>query len=277
MTAVSGARPRLLPYCRQHPPAEAGAPAIEAAGLGVTYPQAERPALERVDWQVPRGARVALVGPNGCGKSTLLRSTAGLLAATAGRLRVYGLPPGTCRHRVAYLPQRSDLDWRFPIDVRALVLGGRYVHLGWLRRPGRADREAAAAQLERLGLVELAGRQIGQLSGGQQQRALLARALAQEADLLLLDEPFTAVDAATRDVLLDVLDDLKREGRTVVVATHDLDRDRSGFDGVLGLREGRVAEVDGLMALAGECVTHEHAAAGHREPAGRDGVRAWAS
>jgi manganese/zinc/iron transport system ATP- binding protein len=140
---------------------------------------------------------------------------------------------------VAYLPQRDALDWRFPISVQGLVLTGRYVHLGWLRRARAPDRAIVTVLLDRLGIGALAERHIGELSGGQQQRALLARALAQEADLLLLDEPLNAVDAETRAVLEGVLGELRREGKTAVVATHDLGRLETDFDGALYLRAGR--------------------------------------
>jgi ABC-type Mn2+/Zn2+ transport system ATPase subunit len=156
-----------------------------------------------------------------------------------GEVLIYGRPLGGCRHRVAYLPQRSDIDWHFPIDVRRLVTTGRYVHLGWLRRPGREDRERVTQALAQLGLTALAGRQIGELSGGQQQRALLARALAQDADLLLLDEPLNAVDADTRAVVARVLLDLQRRGKTVIAATHDLGRLETDFDGAVYLADGR--------------------------------------
>jgi manganese/zinc/iron transport system ATP- binding protein len=184
--------------------------------------------------------RVALVGANGSGKSTLLKAVAGLLRPQAGTIRIYGQPVGACRHRVAYLPQRSEVDWRFPVTVERLVLAGRYVHLGWLRRPGRADRELVARVLEQLGLSALAERQINELSGGQQQRALLARALVQEADLLLLDEPLSAVDAASRRIIAEVLDGLRRQGRTALVATHHLDRLEEEFDQVYTLEEGEL-------------------------------------
>ncbi|MBI4506971.1 MAG: ABC transporter ATP-binding protein [Chloroflexi bacterium] len=216
-----------------------GAPALEARAVCVAYPGASRPALDGVSLCVPVGAHVALVGPNGSGKSTLLKAAANLLPLRSGELRVYGNPPGACHHRVAYLPQRSRIDWRFPITVRGLVTTGRYVHLGWLRRPGPRDDDAVADVLDLLGLSALAERQIGQLSGGQQQRALLARALAQEADLLLLDEPLNAVDAETRAIVADVLAKLRRQGKTVVVATHDLGRLESDFDGALYLTAGR--------------------------------------
>lgn len=215
-----------------------GAPALEVRDLVVSYPATRRLALKGVSLRVPVGAQVALVGHNGAGKSTLLKAVAGLLPARSGSISIYGNPPGACHHRVAYLPQRGEIDWRFPITLRRLVLTGRYVHLGWLRRPTREDWRIADAMIDKLGLNDLRERQIGQLSGGQQQRAMLARALAQDADLLLLDEPLNAVDAETRAVILAVLNDLRRRGKTVITATHDLGRLETDFDGALYLAEG---------------------------------------
>lgn len=202
------------------------------------------PALDGVSLRVPEAARVALAGPNGAGKSTLLKAVAGLLPLSGGRVRVYGNPVGACHHRVAYLPQRGEVDWRFPISVHKLVMGGRYVHLGWVGRPGKRDREAVDRALDRLGIDGLAGRQIGRLSGGQRQRALLARALAQESDLLLLDEPLTAVDAETRRTISGVLSELRELGKTMIVATHDLDGLSQEFEGALYLSDGREVEPD---------------------------------
>lgn len=230
----------MIPYGgRRHLEPVAGAPALEVRHLSVSYPGHR--ALSGVNACVPVGAQVALVGPNGAGKSSLLKAVAGLVPVQRGHVRVYGHPVGACHHRVAYLPQRGDLDWRFPVSVERLVMTGRYVHLGWFRRPRRGDREVVREALARVGLAGLAGRQIGRLSGGQQQRTLLARALAQEADLFLLDEPFNAVDAATRAALLALLGDLKAQGKTLLVATHDVDTLARDFDDVLQLLEGRLS------------------------------------
>lgn len=232
-----------IPYGRRrHADPVPGAPALLARRVSAGYPGTAGLALREVGLRIPAGTRVALVGPNGSGKSTLLKAIAGLLPVRSGDIRVYGNAVGACHHRVSYLPQRGEVDWRFPISMRKLVMTGRYVHLGWLKRPGREDREIVAGVLERLGLVPLAERQIGQLSGGQQQRALLARALVQEADLLLLDEPLNAVDAATRAAISGVISELRKGGKTMVMATHDLASLASEFDGALYLREGR--EVD---------------------------------
>ena len=230
----------MLSYSRRaYRDAVPGAPALEVRDLVVVYPATRRLALKGVNLRVPVGAQVALVGHNGAGKSTLLKAVAGLLPARSGSISIYGNPPGACHHRVAYLPQRGEVDWRFPITLRRLVLTGRYVHLGWFRRPSREDWRIADAMIDQLGLSDLRERQIGQLSGGQQQRAMLARALAQDADLLLLDEPLNAVDADTRTAILAVLDDLRQRGKTVVTATHDLGRLETDFDGALYLADGR--------------------------------------
>lgn len=201
------------------------------------YPQT--PALSQVSLQAPVGARIALVGPNGAGKSTLLKLVAGLLPLHEGSISLFGHAVGVCRHRVAYLAQRSEVDWRFPMTVRRLVGTGRYVHLGWFRRLSAADEEIVAQVMSQLQIDHLANRQIGQLSGGQQQRALLARALAQQADLLLLDEPLNAVDVETRAIVTQVLDTLHTQRKTVLIATHDLGRLEKEFDGALYLSEGR--------------------------------------
>ncbi len=236
--------------------------ALRAEALTTGYDGVAEPAIREVSLTVRPGSRVALVGPNGAGKSALLACAAGLIPVRSGSLTLFGHAPGACRHQVAYLPQRADLDWSFPVTVGQLVLGGRYVHLGWLKRPGAPDRAAAAHALELLGLKELADRQISELSGGQQQRALLARALVHEADLLLLDEPLNAVDTDTRGVIAGVLDDLRRDGRTVIMATHDLGRLDRDFDEAVFLHEGR--RVD---APPGSCDGH-HGPECHHDWAG---------
>jgi manganese/zinc/iron transport system ATP- binding protein len=239
-----------LPYSRRrHAAALPGAAALDITDLSVAYPGEAHLAIQDIDLEVAVGTRMALVGANGSGKSTLLKAVAGLLRPRSGTIRIYGLPVGACHHRVAYLPQRSEVDWRFPVSVERLVLAGRYVHLGWLRRPGAADRRQVAAVLDQLELTDLAGRQISELSGGQQQRALLARALVQEADLLLLDEPLSAVDARSRAIIAAVLDDLRRRGKSALVATHHIDRLEAEFDDVVVLEAGRRIAVTQAQAL----------------------------
>lgn len=232
-----------LPYSgRFHAEPVENAPALRVSNVSTGYAGAHNLALEGVSLSLPIGVRAALVGANGSGKSTLLKTVAGLLPVQAGDVRIYGNPVGACHHRVAYLPQRGEIDWRFPVSARRLVLGGRLVHLGWIKRPRKKDHEIVQEAMERLGIDSLGGRQIGELSGGQQQRVLLARALAQRADLLLLDEPFAAVDAQTTEVVFKVLEDLRTEGKTLLVATHYLDRLQDEFDGALYLVDGRIVE-----------------------------------
>lgn len=232
----------ILPYGgRGHIHPVPGEDALVTEDLKVGYPGTKKaPALDGLTLRVGVGKRFALVGPNGAGKSTLLKTAAGLLRWQAGQIRIYGNLPGACHHRVAYLEQRSEVDWKFPITVRRMVMGGRYVHLGWFWRPREADHEIVNHELQRLGLVELAARQVSELSGGQQQRLLLARALVQQADLLLFDEPLNAVDQETREVVMGVLDELRRAQKTVLMATHDIGRLEEDFDGAIYLQDGKV-------------------------------------
>jgi ABC-type Mn2+/Zn2+ transport system ATPase subunit len=228
-----------FPYTgRRHTEPVEGAPALEVRDLEVVYPGAREPAIGGISLTVPGGARVALVGGNGSGKSTLLKAIAGVLRARHGEILVGGGTLDCCRHRVAYLPQHGEIDWDFPMTVARLVLTGRYSRLGWFARPTTRDREAALAALESVGLLALAERRIDALSGGQRQRILLARALASEASLLLLDEPLSAMDSAARSTVSATLARLNREGVTMLVATHDLGAPESEFDGALYLADG---------------------------------------
>ncbi|HZD74981.1 MAG TPA: metal ABC transporter ATP-binding protein [Actinomycetota bacterium] len=180
------------------------------------------PVLEGVDGAVEAGESVALIGPNGAGKSTLLRAVLGLVPVVRGSITVLGRSPAAARRQVAYVPQADTLDAEFPVTAGQVVLMGRYPHVGWVRRPGRADRRAAVAALEEVGLADHARERFGTLSGGQRQRVLLARAIAQQARLLLLDEPFNGIDAASEEPLLAALRRLRAAGAAVVVSTHDL-------------------------------------------------------
>jgi len=180
------------------------------------------PVLEGIDGVVRPGETVALIGPNGAGKSTLLKAVLGLAPVVRGSITVLGRSPAAARREVAYVPQAETLDREFPVTAGQVVLMGRYPRVGWLRRPGRADHRAAADALEEIGLEDRAGRRFGALSGGQRQRVLLARAIAQEARLLLLDEPFNGIDAASEELLLAALRRRCEAGAAVVVSTHDL-------------------------------------------------------
>jgi manganese/zinc/iron transport system ATP- binding protein len=213
--------------------------ALEVEDLTVAY--GERPALWDVDLEVPAGTLMAIVGPNGAGKTTLIRAVLGLLKPAAGSVRVFGRPYDEQRRLVAYVPQRGSVDWDFPADVLDVVTMGRYGSLGWLRRPGRRDRDAALTALDHVGLLHLAGRQIGQLSGGQQQRVFLARALVQDAQVYLMDEPFQGVDATSERAIVTLLQELRSQGRTVVAVHHDLQTVAEYFDAVTLLNVRRVA------------------------------------
>jgi manganese/zinc/iron transport system ATP- binding protein len=172
-----------------------------------------------VSFRLPAGSRAALVGSNGSGKTTLLKTLAGLLRPLAGTAQICGTPAAPGNHRIAYLAQRPQVEWHFPVTVESAVLAGRYVHLGWCRRPGAADREKAAQTLERMKLAPFARKPLHTLSGGQQQRVFLARALCQEAEVLLLDEPFTGLDAESCKIFETFLADTT--ALTVLMATHD--------------------------------------------------------
>lgn len=199
----------------------------------VTVAYNGQPVLRELTFQVPHGARVAVVGPNGAGKSTLFKALVGLLPLRRGRILIHGLPLGAHLDCVAYVPQREEVDWRFPVTVADVVMMGRFGRLGWLKRAGPEDRAAVARSLAQMGIANLADHSIGELSGGQQQRVFLARALAQEPHILLMDEPFTGVDVSTQEATLALLDDLQAQQVTVMISTHDLNLAASRFDRVL--------------------------------------------
>lgn len=203
-------------------PPEPDRPALAVTNLSFTYPGSTEPALRDVSTTVSSGERVALVGPNGSGKSTLLKLIVGLERVQSGTVEVFGHAAATCRHRVAIVPQRSSVDWSFPVTVRQVVLMGRYVHMGWLRRPRTEDYNRVTEALEAMRITHLADRQVGELSGGQQQRVMLARTLAHDADLLLLDEPLNHVDLTTQELIFHTLEALTAAGKAAIVSTHDL-------------------------------------------------------
>jgi len=222
-----------------------------SAGLefhDVTVAYGRRPVLWNVDLTVPGACLFGIIGPNGAGKSTLLKAALGLVPLAGGEVRILGAPLEQVRSRVGYVPQRESVDWDFPVTVTDVVLMGTYARLGWLRRPGPRERSLAAECLERVGLADVADRQIGRLSGGQQQRVFLARALAQQADVYFLDEPMAGVDARSQERIFRVLSDLRAEGRLVVIVHHDLRSVAEWFDAValIDMRlvaTGPVAEV----------------------------------
>ena len=222
-----------------------------SAGLefhDVTVAYGRRPVLWNVDLTVPGACLFGIIGPNGAGKSTLLKAALGLVPLAGGEVRILGAPLEQVRGRGGYVPQRESVDWDFPVTVTDVVLMGTYARLGWLRRPGPRERSLAAECLDRVGLADVADRQIGRLSGGQQQRVFLARALAQEADVYFLDEPMAGVDARSQERIFRVLAELRAEGRLVVIVHHDLRSAGDWFDAValIDMRlvaAGPVAEV----------------------------------
>ncbi len=209
-------------------------------GLTVTYGQ--KPAVFSVDMTVAAGQMTAIIGPNGAGKSTLLKAALGIIPSVSGRVKVFGADLAQQRARIAYVPQRASVDWDFPTRVIDVVLMGLYREVGLMARIRGQHRARAQACLERVGMQDFANRQIGQLSGGQQQRVFLARALAQAADLYLLDEPFAGVDAATEKAIISVLKSLREAGKTVVVVHHDLATVRDYFDNVFLINTRKIAE-----------------------------------
>ena len=234
--------PRTLAGLAEH---QATSP-LSVHDLTVAYDR--KPVLWDVDYEAPDRSLIAIVGPNGAGKSTLIKAVLGLVPVASGLVEVYGRPVARQRRVIGYVPQRGSVDWDFPVSALEVVAMGLYGRIGWLRPVARRHRETARACLDQVGMADLADRQISQLSGGQQQRVFLARALAQEARLYFMDEPFAGVDAATETAIVEVLRRLKDEGRTVIVVHHDLQTVPEYFDDVLLLNgrvvaSGTVAEV----------------------------------
>ena len=213
--------------------------AIQVTDLTVAYQN--QPVLWDVDLDVPPGVLMAIVGPNGAGKTTLIKAILGLVKPAAGRVWIYGRPYAEQRRLVGYVPQRGSVDWDFPTSVMDVVMMGRYGTLGWIKRPGKAERRAASEALNKVGMLDFAERQISQLSGGQQQRVFLARALVQDAQVYFMDEPFQGVDATTERAIVALLQELRAQGKTVVVVHHDLQTVPEYFDWVTLLNVRRIA------------------------------------
>lgn len=213
--------------------------AIDITDLTIAYK--DKPVLWDVDMSVPSGILMAIVGPNGAGKTTMIKSILGLIKPAAGQVLVYGKSYPEQRHLVGYVPQRGSVDWDFPTSVLDVVMMGRYSTLGWFKRPGIAEKNAAMDALDKVGMIHYADRQISQLSGGQQQRVFLARALVQDAQLYFMDEPFQGVDATTERAIVTLLQDLRSKGKTVVCVHHDLQTVPEYFDWVMMLNVRRIA------------------------------------
>ncbi len=271
----------LKPFIRPHIVHPQDGPVVDFSHVTVRY-EGAAPALDDVSFQLWRGERVAIVGPNGAGKSTLLKVVAGILQPSSGQVTVYGHGAGghIC---IGYVPQRSQVDWKFPVTVSDVVLMGRVARIGLLRQAGHRDRNLVRDSLALVGATDLADRQIGELSGGQQQRVFIARALAQEAELLLMDEPLTGLDVPSQEAIFEILDLLRSRHITVLVSTHDLQLAADRFDRQMLLKRkllafGQPSDVltpehlrlaygthltvlpvpDGLLALGDTCCDGEH-------------------
>ncbi len=231
---------------------------LEIKNLSVTY-QNNVKALEDVTVTVPSGKLVGIIGPNGAGKSTLLKGALGMVDKS-GSVSFNGQPIDKIQHEVAYVEQKGNLDMDFPITVLQTVLLGTYPKLGWIKRPGKKEKEAAKEALERVGMEEFGSRQISELSGGQFQRVLLARTLAQDAELIFLDEPFSGIDIKSEGIIMEQLFDLRNQGKTILIVHHDLTKVGQYFDGLILLNQkliasGKVEDVmtdDNLAKVFGE-------------------------
>lgn len=213
--------------------------AIQIDDLTVAYKY--KPVLWDIDLTIPEGILMAIVGPNGAGKSTLIKSILGIITPIAGSIKIYGKPYKKQRKLVAYVPQKGSVDWDFPITTLDVVLMGTYGSLGWIKRPGQKEKKQALEALEKVGMLPLKNRQINQLSGGQQQRVFLARALVQKASIYFMDEPFQGVDATTEKAIINILKELRKEGKTVIVVHHDLQTVPEYFDWVTFLNVKKIA------------------------------------
>lgn len=214
-------------------------PILEVHDLTVSY--SRKPVLWGIDFTLPRGSIAGIIGPNGAGKSTLLKSIMGLIPTGSGYVRFFGETLDNVRQRVSYVPQRESVDWDFPVSVMDVVLMGRYGATGLVGRLSREDRRIAEVSLEKVGMSEFANRQISQLSGGQQQRVFLARSLAQQADLYVMDEPFSGVDAATEAAIFTLFQEMAAANKTVMVVHHDLPSAKAYFDWIIMLNMRLVA------------------------------------
>lgn len=214
--------------------------ALEFRDVTVSYDK--KPVLWNINFQIPSGKIVAIIGPNGAGKSTLLKTALGLMRPLSGSVKFFNNTYQEERHRLAYVPQKESVDWDFPTNVFDVALMGRYGHLGWFKRPRKKDREIALHALHKVGMSEFKDRHISDLSGGQQQRVFLARALAQEADMYFLDEPFSGIDAATEKAVITLLKDLGRAEKSIFVVHHDLQTVANYFDWIIMLNTYLVAQ-----------------------------------
>jgi manganese transport system ATP-binding protein len=231
--------------------------AVTVRELHVSYHGTE--AVRDVTFSIEQSSMVGIIGPNGAGKSTLIKALLGLIPKDKGTVRFFGKEPGEMRKKIAYVPQRSNIDWTFPITVMDTVLIGTYPSLGFFKFPKKREKAMALESLRKVGLEEYRDRQIGELSGGQQQRVFLARALVQQPELLLLDEPFVGIDVASEETIVHILKELQQEGKTIVVVHHDLSKANSYFDQLLLLNKELVKYGDVETVLNQEVMSKAYA------------------
>ena len=212
---------------------------IEVHDRTVSYQK--RPVLDGIDLEIEEGSLVGVLGPNGAGKSTLVKTIMNMIKPNGGYVKIFGKNPKDGIKQIGYVPQRESVDWDFPVTVMDVVLMGRYGHVGWFSRIGKTDRKKACEYLEQVNMLPYSDRQIGNLSGGQQQRVFLARALAQESAVYVMDEPFAGVDAATEKTIVSILQKMKDAGKTLIVVHHDLSSAKEYFDHLLLLNMRKVA------------------------------------
>jgi ABC-type Mn2+/Zn2+ transport system ATPase subunit len=233
-------------------------PPIEIEGLSVSYDK--KRVLTHVYLRLDEGKLIGVLGPNGAGKSTLFKAILGLLDPDSGRIRIYGKEVNEGKKRIAYVPQRDEVDWTFPATVRDIVMMGRFASKSFLTPMHHDDHQRAKAAMEELSIQDLAHRQIGMLSGGQQQRVFLARALCQEADILMLDEPFVGVDITTEEHIVRVLRKLSQQGKTLLVVHHDLATVKSYFDQVILINQRVIAYGDTETTFTSENIAKTYGA-----------------
>jgi len=213
--------------------------AIEIHDMTIAYHK--KPVLWDVDVEIPEGKLIGIIGPNGAGKSTMIKSIMDLVPKASGWVKIFDRPYQEMRKIIGYVPQRESVDWDFPVNALDVAVMGRYGHLGWIKRPGKEDFRIAAEALEKVGMSQYANRQISQLSGGQQQRIFLARALAQQAKIYIMDEPFAGVDASTERAIITLLMELRSQNKTILVVHHDLQTVTKYFDHLLMINMRMVA------------------------------------
>jgi manganese/zinc/iron transport system ATP- binding protein len=226
---------------------------ISVKNLTVSYQK--KPAIKSINLKISEGSIVGIIGPNGAGKSTLIKAMLGLLPYDTGEVKIFGKDLDESRKRISYIPQREQFDWDFPINVEDVVMMGRYSHLGMFSFPGKKDKEIVEEKIRKVGMQDFRTRQIRNLSGGQQQRIFLARALAQESDIYLMDEPFVGVDAKTERTIFDLMNELKQQNKTILVVHHDLGKVTEYFDKLILINQTLIAYGDTDLVFNKELIS----------------------